>query len=140
MVLSRYERESIISFNEADNKVCIYTASEPVRNKLLKLGFKPVNTIKSAYREIAWEFEIFKSKFRWGLKREMSEEQRKIASVRAKANFKRKAATLAQALKQTADSTVTAKYVAHTGGIQATEPIPVISLHKRGRPPKLPIT
>jgi hypothetical protein len=38
----RDERETIINFNEADPYASIWTASEPMYRKLLKLGYEPI--------------------------------------------------------------------------------------------------
>jgi hypothetical protein len=37
----KQERETIINFNEAEPSASIWTASEPMCRKLLKLGYKP---------------------------------------------------------------------------------------------------
>ena len=38
----RDERETIINFNEAEPYASIWTASEPMFRKLLKLGYEPI--------------------------------------------------------------------------------------------------
>jgi hypothetical protein len=38
----RQERETIINFNEAEPNASIWTASEPMFRKLLKLGYEPI--------------------------------------------------------------------------------------------------
>jgi hypothetical protein len=38
----REERETIINFNEQDEKATIWTASEPIYRRLIRLGYEPV--------------------------------------------------------------------------------------------------
>jgi hypothetical protein len=38
----REERETVINFNEAEPYASIWTASEPMFRKLLKLGYEPI--------------------------------------------------------------------------------------------------
>ena len=38
----KLERETIINFNEAEPYASIWTASEPMYRKLLKLGYEPI--------------------------------------------------------------------------------------------------
>jgi hypothetical protein len=37
----RFERETIINFNEADETASVWTASESIYRRLLKLGYEP---------------------------------------------------------------------------------------------------
>ncbi len=39
----RSERETIINFNEEDETASIWTASEPVYRRFMKLGYQPVS-------------------------------------------------------------------------------------------------
>ncbi len=49
----RQERETVINYNEADASASIWTASERVYRKLMKLGYEPVkDTERSATFEI----------------------------------------------------------------------------------------
>jgi hypothetical protein len=38
----KFERETIVNFNEAEPYASIWTASEPMYRKLLKLGYEPI--------------------------------------------------------------------------------------------------
>lgn len=38
----KLERETIINFNEVEPNASIWTASEPIYRKLLKLGYEPI--------------------------------------------------------------------------------------------------
>ena len=39
---SREERETIINFNEHDGNASVWTASEPIYRRLLRLGYEPI--------------------------------------------------------------------------------------------------
>ena len=53
----RVERENIINFNEAEPYASIWTASEPMFRKLLKLGYEPIEgSDRSATFEVPKRF------------------------------------------------------------------------------------
>ena len=53
----RVERETIINFNEAEPYASIWTASEPMYRKLLKLGYEPIEgSDRSATFEVPKRF------------------------------------------------------------------------------------
>ena len=53
MRLTNYELETVINFNEDEDTACLYTASDRVRNHMLKAGLEPVQS-----NERGWWFEI----------------------------------------------------------------------------------
>src|SRR5262249_35342788 len=76
---SKRERETIINFNEESDTACIWTASEVIHRRLLKLGYMP-----SQDKEPAAVFGIPKRDIKLPRpKRTMSEAQRqKLTAMR----------------------------------------------------------
>ena len=78
--------ETIISFNSAEDIICIYTADKSIKNKCVRNKFKLIKTDKNKGQEIAWHFKVPKNDFAWGRKKKMnlSDQQKEILSKRMK--------------------------------------------------------
>ena len=95
MSLSAYERETIITFSDADDTVDIYTASRPMMTKLDKLcksspelyRLKGGDSISKTYICSDKNMISLRSK---KVTRELSEEEKQAARERMAENFKRK--------------------------------------------------
>ena len=91
MALTKYEQETLILINPADEAVTIYTANKANKNKCIRLGFeqeKAPDRDRSG-KEIAWHFRISREDFSWGRKKRMkklSDSKRKELAERLKKN------------------------------------------------------
>ena len=81
----KYERETIINYNQEEDTASVYTHSTALINRLEKLTDK--GCVKIKYGEGFAEYEVPKKWVKIRPPREMSEEQRAAASERAKSNF-----------------------------------------------------
>ena len=59
MKLTSLEKETIITFNEAEEMAIVYTASERVRDHMIRAGFTPVRS-----ERYGWWFEVPKQAVR----------------------------------------------------------------------------
>lgn len=80
---SRYEQETVLSWNEDEPLASIYTASPKSWRKCQRLGLKLERVDKdTAGNEIGWLFSLPVRDLRWGKKREMSDEERAKRAAR----------------------------------------------------------
>ena len=81
----KYEKETIISFNEEEDKGTIYSCSKKVWNKCEKVGYKVIDTnLDSNGNIISKTFEIEKRLVSFRKPRILSEEQKRNLRDRAK--------------------------------------------------------
>ena len=76
---TKYEQETIITYNRQEDYVLIDTGIKKDKNKLTKYGFLPDSNSHGIFR-----FRIPKNEFTWGRKKQVSEKRRKEASERMK--------------------------------------------------------
>ena len=76
---TKYEQETIISYNRQEDWVSIDTGIKKDKNKLINYGFLPISKSHGNFR-----FRIPKDEFTWGRKKKVSEKRRKEASERMK--------------------------------------------------------
>lgn len=87
--MTKYERETVINFNEEEDKATIYSCSSPLWTKCKKLGLKQIDCTKNeGGRIVSMTFEINKKlvSFRNPIKpRVLSSEQRNVLRERMRA-------------------------------------------------------
>ena len=93
MNLTRYERETVITFNEADDFANVYTYNRPLIRKLKKLAqILPTVTVETQTEELG-VYQIPKKLVGVRIPRQLSEENRRELADRARANLAKKAGT-----------------------------------------------
>tara|TARA_Y100000031_G_C8070063_1_gene314714 strand:+ start:210 stop:524 length:315 start_codon:yes stop_codon:yes gene_type:complete len=83
--MTKYEKETIISFNEEEDKATIYSCSSSIWNKCKKLGLKQIDSSKDSKEKIISKtFEIEKKLVSFRKPRILSDEQKRNLGDRAK--------------------------------------------------------
>lgn len=84
MKLSKYEQETIINWNKADDLVSISTFDKALANKLLKAGYRPTEQRLFENNIMSYEFEVSKDVLAVGLKKKYhySEDRKMEARIR----------------------------------------------------------
>jgi len=85
--LSKYEKETIIYFNDAEDEAIIYTCNNSLKNKLDKFCEKSSEIIVIKEDEFSKEYKIPKKWIKVKMPRQLSEKQRTELIKRAKENF-----------------------------------------------------
>ena len=81
--ITRAEQETVIRWDEEERVVWIWSASPVVLRRLAKLGLPAHSESRRRTGELhGRDFRIPLGRFRWGLKREMSEAQRTMRRER----------------------------------------------------------
>lgn len=87
MELSRYEKETIINFNEADGFAIVYTYNVKLLKQLSGLESRSPDCRVITSGEDFCEYKVPKSWIKIRPPRQYSEEQKAIMAERAKKNF-----------------------------------------------------
>lgn len=88
-MLSRYERETQINYNEEEPTATVYTHNNRMKRRLAQLSSKSPNCCLIKSTEEYDEYIIPKSWVKISMPRQLSEEQRAEFAKRAKANLKK---------------------------------------------------
>ena len=87
MGLTKYESETIIRFNDAEDEATIYTCNKSWMNRLDKLCEKSSEITVIKQDEFSKEYKIPKKWIKVKMPRQLSEKQRTELIKRAKENF-----------------------------------------------------
>lgn len=90
MALSKYEKETIIIYNEAEDTACVYTCNEKLRNKLEAFSKSSTECVLEKQDRISAEYKLPKAWVRINKSRQYSDEAKQAMSERAKINLSRK--------------------------------------------------
>lgn len=85
--LSKTERETIILFNEAETTATVYTCNTQVKNRLKELSLKSSEVYRENGDEYSQTYVIPKKIIRFGLPRELSEDQKKKRAINLQQNI-----------------------------------------------------
>ena len=86
--LTKYEKETIINFNQEETMASIYTCDESIIRQLDKLVKKDPRITLDAKDEHSKTYIVSKKAIKIRLPRILSEKKHKELSLRAKKNFK----------------------------------------------------
>lgn len=84
--LSKYERETIIRFNEEEESATVYTCSTQVKKRLKELSLKSTDIYRVKKDEYSQTYIIPKKIIRFTLPRELSEKERQKRAIRLQQN------------------------------------------------------
>ena len=87
--LTKIERETIISFNEAETTASVYTCSMQEKNKLKELSLKSSDIHLIKDDEYSQTYIIPKKVVGYFLPRKLSEEEKKKRAIRLRQNVER---------------------------------------------------
>ena len=87
--LSKEERETIISFNEAELTATVYTCSTQEKNRLKELSLKSPDVYRINEDEYSQTYIMPKKAVGYFLPRKLSEEERKKRAIRLQQNVER---------------------------------------------------
>lgn len=87
MILSKYEQETIINYNQEEKTATIYTCDRSLISKLNKLSKKDSTIIETNRDEYSRTYILPKKYISVKIPRQLSEEQRQKLAERAKLNF-----------------------------------------------------
>lgn len=87
MILSKYEQETIINYNQEEKTATIYTCDRSLISKLNKLSEKDSTIIETNGDEYSRTYTLPKKYISVKIPRQLSEEQRHKLAERAKLNF-----------------------------------------------------
>lgn len=90
MALTKYERETLILFNEEESTAIVSTYNERLRNRLADFATKSDDCCLINKGDGYEEYRIPKSWIKINLPRQYSEEQREKMAERAKVNLAKK--------------------------------------------------
>ena len=90
MALTKYEKETIINFNEEESTASVYTHNERLRNRLAAFAEKSDDCCLVRKGDDYDEYRIPKSWLKINLPRQYSDEQRQKMADRARANLLKK--------------------------------------------------
>jgi len=79
--LTKYERETVISFNEMEGTATVYTCSTKVKNRLKELSLKCSGIYREKEDEYSQTYTIPKNIIRFSLPRELSEEEKEKRAI-----------------------------------------------------------
>lgn len=82
--LSKYEKETIVSFNEDEDTASVYTRSKPVKTKLARLTLKNPLCVKEYEDELGQCYRMPKSWVTFRIPPAYSEKTRAEMAARAK--------------------------------------------------------
>lgn len=88
--LSRLERETVIVYNQAEDEAVMTTADLVMIRQMDKKTEQDSNIVRKQISSEVWEYRFPKKYVKVKLPRQMTEEQRKEYSERAKMNLKRR--------------------------------------------------
>lgn len=86
-MLTKYEQETIINYNQAENVASIYTCDRSLMNELDKLRQKDTAIIEVNRNDYSCTYSLPKKYIKIKIPRQLSKEQRQELSERAKLNF-----------------------------------------------------
>jgi len=89
MRLSKLERETIISFNEAESTAYVYTCNTAIKNRLAELSLKNSDIYRVKEDKYSQTYIIPKKIIKFNLPRKLSEEKRKKAAIRLQQNIEK---------------------------------------------------
>ena len=84
--LTKYERETVISFNEKEDVATVYTCSTQVKNRLKELSLKNSDIYREKEDEYSQTYIIPKKIIRFTLPRELSVEEKQKRAIRLQQN------------------------------------------------------
>lgn len=87
MALTKYEKETVINFNEEESAALVYTHNERLRKKLATFAEKSNDCCLIRKGEDYSEYKIPKKWLKINLPRQYSEEQRQKMADRARMNL-----------------------------------------------------
>ena len=91
MKLSKYERETIITFNEEESAALIYTSNAKLKNRLTKFADKTNECVIEEFTDDGFgKYKIPKNWIKINMPRQYSEKQRQEMANRAKENLSKK--------------------------------------------------
>ena len=86
-MLSRYERETVVTYNDEEPEATVYTCNRSLISKLDKLSEKDPAIIETKRDECSKTYKLPKRYINIKIPRQLSEEQRQKLAERAKSNF-----------------------------------------------------
>ena len=87
--LTKYEKETIINFNQDEQTASFYTCDEAWIRQLDKLCQKDTRIVLDTKTKVSKTYILPKSAVKIRMSRILSDKKRKELSLRAKANFKK---------------------------------------------------
>ena len=87
--LSKLERETTISFNEAESTADVYTCSKAVMKRLAELSLKNSDIYRVREDEYSQTYIIPKKIIKFNIPRELSEEERQKCAIRLQQNIEK---------------------------------------------------
>lgn len=87
MRLSRYEQETVITYNNEEKTATVYTCDKSLISKLDEMARKDSTIIETKRDEYSKTYELPKRYIKVKIPRQLSEEQRKTLAERARKNF-----------------------------------------------------
>jgi len=85
--LNKYERETIILFNEAETTATVYTCNTQVKNKLKELSLKSSEVYRKNEDEYSETYIIPKKIIKFSFPRELSKEEKQKRAVNLQQNI-----------------------------------------------------
>lgn len=79
--LTKYERETVISFNEKEDTATVYTCSTQVKNRLKELSLKSSDIYRVKEDEYSQTYIIPKKIIKFSLPRKLSEEEKQKRAI-----------------------------------------------------------
>jgi len=89
MRLSKLERETIISFNEAESTANVYTCSTAVKKRLAELSLKNSDIYRVKEDKYSQTYIIPKKIIKFNIPRELSEKERQKSAIRLQQNIEK---------------------------------------------------
>lgn len=90
MALTKYEKETVINFNEEESTASIYTHNERLRNRLAEFAAKSNDCCLVKKDDGCDEYKVPKSWIKVSCPRQYTDEQREKMAARARENLRRK--------------------------------------------------
>ena len=87
--LKKYERETIISFNEKETIADVYTCSTQIKNRLKELSLKNSDIYLTNEDKYSQSYTIPKNIIRFSLPRELSEKQKQERALKLHENIEK---------------------------------------------------
>ncbi len=87
--LSRYEKETIISFNEAETTANVYTCNTQIKKRLRELSLKSSDIYRVKEDEYSQTYIIPKKMIKFSFPRELSEKEKQKRAIRLQQNVEK---------------------------------------------------
>lgn len=87
--LLKYERETIISFNESETTANVYTCNTQVKKRLKELSLKSSDIYRIKEDEYSQTYIIPKKIIKFTLPRELSEKEKQKRAIRLQQNVEK---------------------------------------------------